>query len=251
MSKTLVFSRNLLGFSVDESIPHTSTFMTESVAAPPPISRVVKKEIEKEPEPPAAPPPDLSLLRAEMLREEEPRIQQETEIRVRKEAEAAYQKQLNEELNQLKTSHQQVLDEEIKKRDAMVESLEQKLEQFTHDMKAEIAEQLVERSVEIAAMIVRHEMPDKTMLLRLIKETLAPVSDLQGAKIRISPDDLTLLKSEEHTPIAYDGQFEWVADNSLNSGDLIIESRNGIFDATLEQRLTLLEEQLQKQIRRK
>jgi flagellar biosynthesis/type III secretory pathway protein FliH len=35
-----------------------------------------------------------------------------------------------------------------------------------------------------------------------------------------------------------------VADETLNAGDITIESRNGYFDARIEQRLRLLEERM-------
>ena len=252
MSKQLIFPNDFTGFTINTDKPRSPTVLSESEPPPPAISIKTTQKVKKEPElPPPPPPPDPAILRAKILKEEGPRIQQETEIRVREEERVAHQKKLTEETDRVKATFRQAMAEEVGKRNAIIQSLEQQCEQFAHDMKAEIAEQVIDRSMEIASMILQHSLPDPTMIRRLIKETLAPISDLQGARVRISPSDLTMLKNDTTTAIDHDGQFEWVPDNTLSRGDLIIESRNGIFDASLEQRLTLLEEQLRKRIRNK
>ncbi|MDD4734805.1 MAG: FliH/SctL family protein [Kiritimatiellae bacterium] len=238
-SSTLVLSPGVQGFTVSTSRRITPTII-QTAKAPPPAGPVVPKK--------APPPPDPDTLRKKILAEVEPRIREETEKRVRAEEAARYKKQLETDVTALKEAHERSMQEEMKQRDALLQKIQQRMEKFILDMKAEIADQVVCRSVQIAEMMLRHALPDREMLLRLLQETLGTVSDLQGAKIRIHPDDLVVLNARETPGIPFAGQFEWCSDTSIQPGDLVIESRNGIFDASLKQRLALLEEQLRRRV---
>ena len=118
---------------------------------------------------------------------------------------------------------------------------------FLDNMKKEIADQVIRLSVRLSEMIVRHELPDREMLFSVMKETLEPISDLQGAKVRMNPAEAETLRSrrgDASVPMVISDRVEIVGDPDLSLGDLVIESRNGVFDARLNQRLTLLEERL-------
>ena len=124
---------------------------------------------------------------------------------------------------------------------------------FLDRMKVEIADQVIALAVKLTEIILRHEIPDRQMLLELIRETLEPVSDLQGAKVRLHPEDAASLqkaRSEASTPMIISDRVDIVADSSLAPGDMMIESRNGTFDARLSQRLGLLNEKLLERRRR-
>jgi len=238
-SKTLVLPPGLQGLSVASGRRLTPTVI-HAAAAPAPVAAPPPKK--------APPPPDPDELRKKIRAEVEPRIREETEKRVRAEEAARYQQQMETELQHLREEHEKAMQGEMVQRDALLQKLQQRMEKFILDMKAEIADQVVCRSVQIAEMMLRHELPDRDMLLRLLQETLGTVSDLQGAKIRIHPDDLAVLNARETPGIPFAGQFEWCSDSSIQPGDLVIESRNGIFDASLNQRLALLKEQLRRRV---
>ena len=124
---------------------------------------------------------------------------------------------------------------------------------FLDHMKVEISDQVISLSVKLTEVILRHEIPDRQMLFDVIRETLEPVSDLQGAKVRLHPADAASLlkaRSDASTPMIVSDRVELVADSSLAPGDMMIESRNGTFDARLSQRLGLLEEKLLERRRR-
>jgi flagellar biosynthesis/type III secretory pathway protein FliH len=123
---------------------------------------------------------------------------------------------------------------------------------FIERMKLEIADEVIGLAVRLAEILLRHELPDRQMLCRIIRETLEPVSDLQGAKVRMNPDDaenVRRLRDEAATPMIVSDRIEIVPDSSLSVGDLLIESRNGLFDARLNQRLSLLDERLRERRR--
>jgi flagellar biosynthesis/type III secretory pathway protein FliH len=126
-------------------------------------------------------------------------------------------------------------------------------DEFLDHMKVEIADQVISLAVKLTEVILRHEIPDRQMLFDVIRETLEPVSDLQGAKVRLHPADAASLlkaRAESSAPMIVSDRVELVADSSLAPGDMMIESRNGTFDARLSQRLGLLEEKLLERRRR-
>lgn len=122
-----------------------------------------------------------------------------------------------------------------------------------HSLRNEIQTQVVDFSIQLSEVILRHELPDSEMLRNLILKMLEPVSDLQGARVRISSADWALfggniLSAEDRS---LRNSVEFVDDPKLASGDVIVESRNGIFDARLNERLKLLKEALYERSGRK
>lgn len=113
-------------------------------------------------------------------------------------------------------------------------------------LRREIQSSVVDLSIRLAEVIVRHELPDRDMLHNLIVKTLEPVSDLKGAVVRISSADWALFGGQiahgDHLGVGSTVQF--AEDPNLSAGDVIVESRNGIFDARLGERLKLLKESL-------
>ena len=126
-------------------------------------------------------------------------------------------------------------------------AFDQRFEELMRSMEQQIAGQLIGMSIRIAEVILRRHLPDRAMLEEVIRETLAPISDLQGVKVRMNPADaarMTASRSEEpDAPAVYD-RIEIVADPSLAEGDVMMESRNGYFDSRLTERLKMLEEKL-------
>lgn len=121
-------------------------------------------------------------------------------------------------------------------------------------MRDEIETRVVEMGLKLAEIVLRHQLPDRVMLENLIRETLQPVSDLRGIRIRVSPAEAqaqtlkNAVGSGWPSP-ALSEQVELTADPALSDGDLVIESRSGIFDARLKERLALLSEKLEERLR--
>lgn len=161
------------------------------------------------------------------------------EQQIRASLEEEYRHNLEQELavrmGLERSRFEQLLQECSMRFDGLVESL-----------RHEIQAQVVDLSLQLAEVVVRHELPDRDMLRELIVKTLEPISDLQGARVRVSSADWqlfdgTLLDGEER---GLCDTVEFVEDPQLSSGDVLVESRNGIFDARLKERLKLLKETL-------
>ncbi len=120
-------------------------------------------------------------------------------------------------------------------------------------MRKEIQTKVIDLSLRMAEIILRHELPDREMLHNLIVKTLEPVSELKGAVVRISSHDWELfgeqIASGDHLGVG--STVEFAEDPNLSAGDVIVESRNGIFDARLNERLKLLKESLNERSGRK
>jgi flagellar assembly protein FliH len=110
-------------------------------------------------------------------------------------------------------------------------------------LQADIQEQLIEMSMALAERILQSHLPNAEMLRRVIEETLAPISDLQGIRVRMSPADIDAARQGK-IGMASSRYIEWVADPALSPGDVITESRNGIFDGRIKERLAVLTEAL-------
>lgn len=135
------------------------------------------------------------------------------------------------------------LEKEQRRYAALWRTLETSFDGLVVDMQKQIREQLVGMSLRLAEIIVRSRLPDRDMIQQLMIEVLEPVSDLQGATIRVCPADAEWLR----TLPAGTGRMasiQVVADAALTPGDLMVESRNGYFDGRLSERLEVLKERL-------
>jgi flagellar biosynthesis/type III secretory pathway protein FliH len=127
------------------------------------------------------------------------------------------------------------------------QTIEGRVEGFLRDAETQIREQLLDMSLRVAEIILKRELPDRQMIREVILETLEPVSDLQGATVRLHPGDAEVLLKTRDLPDGSESlpkRIEIVADKDLRPGDALIESRNGYFDARLGERLSLLKERL-------
>lgn len=139
------------------------------------------------------------------------------------------------------------LDLERRKQQSRCSQCERQLEKCILEMKEEIEVQVVGMGLKLAEIVLRHQLPDRSMLEGLIRETLQPISDLHGVRIRVSPAEAEDLKNSDgggRPSLALSDLVEVVGDPALSEGDLLIESRNGIFDGRLKERLSLLNEKL-------
>lgn len=125
-------------------------------------------------------------------------------------------------------------------------ALEKSFDKFIDQTEAEIKSQMIELSIRVAEIIIRRKLPDVEMISSIIRETLEPMSDMQGARVRMSPEDAAIIqKAREGGGVqSLSPYIQIVADGALKTGDLVMESRNGYFDARIGERLSLLAERL-------
>lgn len=154
---------------------------------------------------------------------------------IRNELRAGMEKELQEKLAEYREKQQK-----------MWSALETDFHKYANSCEQAISEQVMDLSLRIAEIILQHELPDRDMIRGIIQKTLEPLSDLQGVRVRMCPDDAKDIKATRENNNAEDVSrlVEVVADTSLKSGDVFIESRNGFFDARITERLKLLKQKL-------
>lgn len=133
----------------------------------------------------------------------------------------------------------------------LLSAIEESIGKFQTGIEQAINEQLIETAVRIAEIIIRSRLPDRDMIRDVIRETLEPLTDLQGVRIRMNPGDakevIALRESGETRNIS--DSVEIVGDTSLSCGDVLIESRNGYFNAQIADRLEVLKQRLKEHYR--
>ncbi len=111
------------------------------------------------------------------------------------------------------------------------------------ELEADIKHQLIGMTIRTAEILLCHKLPDAEMLRNIMQEVLSPISDLQGVRVRVAKGTLHLLTGDADIPLQHPG-IECVEDPELKTGDVVVESRNGIFDGRLRLRLEQLAEAL-------
>lgn len=213
------------------------------------VAQAAVAEVKAEPEaspvvveaPPAPPPVDIQKISRDIRRQ----MEVDWAPKIRQEVENQYRKNLEDALKQQQDKMQTIMQAEKEIYQRNYEQFIHKMDAFIDKMRGEVAHQVINRSLDIAEIILRHSLPDRDMLASLLKSTLEPISDLQGARVRVHPQALDLMRKGDSD---YEGRLEIIADGSLQPGDIVIESRNGIFDARISQRLEILKEQLRQRV---
>lgn len=151
-----------------------------------------------------------------------------------------------EAMREAKRMLEQELAADRKRQAHLWAELEKEFNSFIGNAERKIKEQLVDLSVRIAEVIIRRELPDKAMVCDVIRDTLEPMSDFQGAKVRLNQEDLKWLEDarEEAGMKNINDKIEVVADASLAPGDVLVETKNGYFDGRIEERLKLVHQNL-------
>jgi flagellar biosynthesis/type III secretory pathway protein FliH len=131
---------------------------------------------------------------------------------------------------------------------ALVQNMERQFQAYLAAMEKQIASQSVDLAIKIAEAIVRHKMPDAEMIRGVMISVLKPFSDFRGVKVHLNPADAASFTGTRPAMADAVSAVELVADSSLGTGDVIIESLNGYFDARLGERLALMAEQLKERL---
>lgn len=165
-------------------------------------------------------------IEAAKKKQEEDRIRHQQEIEaVRKSTRAEMEKKMAEELAALQKRQQENW-----------QRLNEELGRTLKQLESDIRHQLIEMSVRISEIILCHKLPDADMMRRVLDEVLSPISDLQGVRVRMAPGALAALSGRTDASPLHPG-LECVEDGDLKPGDIVVESRNGIFDGRLKARL--------------
>ena len=152
--------------------------------------------------------------------------------RIRREAEAVAEQKMRVELDAIR-----------REQSRLWTRLNEEFATTLKQLESDIQRQLIEMTVRTTEILLCHALPDADMVRSIMTEVLSPISDLHGVRVRVARDTLHLLTGDPDSPPLHPG-IECVEDPELKPGDVVVESRNGIFDGRLQLRLDQLAEAL-------
>lgn len=133
---------------------------------------------------------------------------------------------------------------------ADIEKIKNALETFLNtkqEVFEYIAPDILEISIEIAKKIVKKEIEqDPQILLNSILEVLKTIPrDEAKVNIRVNPDQVASAKEglpEIISSIGIEARINIISDNTIEAGSCILETSNGIVDATIDTQLEIIKE---------
>lgn len=110
-----------------------------------------------------------------------------------------------------------------------------------------IAPDILEISINIAKKIVKHEIEqDPQILLATILDVLKTISrDEARINIKVNPAEIATVKGhvpEISSALGLDAKITVIADETIDIGNCIVQTNNGIVDATLDTQLEIIKE---------
>ena len=108
---------------------------------------------------------------------------------------------------------------------------------------------ILEISVEIAKKIIKKETQENSdVTLSIIKEAVEEINKTENKIIlKVMPKDVEIIRDkvpEIFSDGTIEAQITVVPDNNIKEGGVIIETSNGIIDATIETQLGIIEKAL-------
>lgn len=131
------------------------------------------------------------------------------------------------------------------------EQFQAKLDAYLDGVELQVNEQTVNLALKVAELIVRHTLPDEAMIRSLVRESLDRITDLDGIKVRMYPQDIEMIRGASGADASGKvNRVELVPDMALQPGDIVVENGFGYFDARVSQRLEMLKDQLVDRVRK-
>jgi flagellar assembly protein FliH len=118
-------------------------------------------------------------------------------------------------------------------------------------VRAEAEEDAVRLSIAIARKILHREITvDAEALLGLFKAALQRVDAHDVNRVRVNPEDISMIKRHLETGAAVNAQLALVADAGIERGSVIFETTRGNLDASVSTQLVEIENGLVDLVRR-
>lgn len=110
--------------------------------------------------------------------------------------------------------------------------------------------EMLKLSTLIAKKIIRAEVKTNSEIIgNVIKAASKFVVDKTSIRIRLNPEDLSEVRNilPELSDITKGGQFQVIEDNAIQKGGSVLETGFGQINASIEDQLWMLEEEIQRQ----
>ncbi len=136
-----------------------------------------------------------------------------------------------------------------------IEDLKSKFAEF-FNYKTEVYEKvsdcIYEVSMEIARKIINKQVEtDKEYIISMIKGVVEEIHKTENKiTLKVMPKDVEIVRdkiSEIFSGEYFEAKISVIPDNEIKEGGVIVETSNGLIDATLETQLSIIEKALKKQ----
>ena len=142
--------------------------------------------------------------------------------------------------------------EGIEKAQADIDELKNKFKEFFNykdEVYEKVSECILDISVEIAKKIIIKEVQeDSEYLIKTIKNMVEDINKTENKiTLRVMPKDVEIVKDripEIFSDSSFEAKILVTADNTIKEGGVIIETSNGIINATIESQLAIIEKAL-------
>lgn len=113
----------------------------------------------------------------------------------------------------------------------------------------ENSQKLIELAMSVAEKIVCDEVASKPeIVLSVLEDALSRVTDMETVVVRVNPEDLPLVESQEdrfRDMLAQVKKLEFTSSLKIQRGGVFIETGSGTVDATLKTQLSVIQEVFQ------
>lgn len=142
----------------------------------------------------------------------------------------------------------------LKKAESDLNEIKEKLGEF-FDCKEQVYNRvsgcILDIALEIAKKIINKEREENTeYIIPMIKGLLDDINKTENKIIlKVSPKDVAIVKdkiTEVFTAQGFEAKVSVIPDNDIEDGGVILETSNGIIDATIDTQLTIMEQVLRK-----
>lgn len=166
---------------------------------------------------------------------------QEIKLLAKKEGfEEGYKQGLQEGYNQGLNDAQSQASEIIKKANDYYVNVQEDILQYISQKEKEI----ISLSIDIAKEILKSELSiNQDAIIKIAEKLISKAKEKNNIILKASIEDYKILrKRKEELSVFLDNTASLmiVADTDLNNGDLVLESSNGIIDATLETQISTI-----------
>jgi flagellar assembly protein FliH len=161
--------------------------------------------------------------------------------------EAAYDKGLAQGRAETLAAHKDKLRQAVAALEAGAEALIRVRRQDVERMESET----VRLALAIARKIIGREIENGGVIAQVVKSAMGKVADPRGVTLKVNPQDRDAVNSLKQAWLNSDdtgATLELEADESIQRGGCVIETRLGDVDARLDQQLRVIEELLEQQL---
>ncbi len=161
--------------------------------------------------------------------------------------EEAYDQGLAQGRAETLAAHKDKLQQAIASLEAGAEALIRVRRQDVELMESET----VRLALAIARKIIGREIENGGVIVQVVKSAMGKVADPRGVTLKVNPQDLDAVNSLKQAWLNSDdagATLELEADESIQRGGCVVETRLGDVDARLDQQLRIIEELLDQQL---